>query len=64
MEKAGHYLLEVHLLDWSGDAYGKLARVEFLHKIRDEEHFSTLDALRGKIDEDAQVARRFFAACR
>jgi riboflavin kinase/FMN adenylyltransferase len=60
----GRHLLEVHLLDWSGDAYGKLARVEFLHKIRDEEHFDSLAALSSKIAADAKTAREFFDACR
>ena len=64
VETGGAYLLEVHLLDWSGDAYGKLARVEFLRKIRDEQHFPSLDALRSKIGEDTHAAREFFEACR
>jgi riboflavin kinase/FMN adenylyltransferase len=64
VESDGRFLLEVHLLDWSGDAYGKLATVEFLHKIRDEEHFDSLDALSRKIQGDVEAARRFFAAYR
>ena len=63
VESNGRYLLEVHLLDWSGDAYGKLARVEFLHKIRDEEHFPGLEALTRKIEKDAGAARDYLAAC-
>jgi riboflavin kinase/FMN adenylyltransferase len=62
VETDGRVLLEVHLLDWSGDAYGKLARVEFLQRIRDETHFDSLDALTAAIQDDAQVARNFFAA--
>jgi riboflavin kinase / FMN adenylyltransferase len=62
VEIDGRHLLEVHLLDWSGDAYGKLVRVEFLHKLRDEMHFDTLDALRGGIAADEEAARAFFAA--
>jgi riboflavin kinase / FMN adenylyltransferase len=61
VERDGRPLLEVHLLDWSGDAYGKLARVEFLHKLRDEAPFDSLEALRSKIAEDEAQARRFFA---
>jgi riboflavin kinase/FMN adenylyltransferase len=64
VEINGRHLLEVHLLDWSGDAYGKLARVEFLHKIRDEEHFDSFAALSRKIAADAAAARDFFEACR
>ena len=61
VEQDGRHLLEVHLLDWSGDAYGKLARVEFLHKIRDEAYFASLDALRARIDEDVRLARGWLA---
>jgi riboflavin kinase/FMN adenylyltransferase len=62
VERDGRPLLEVHLLDWSGNAYGKLARVEFLHRLRDEAHFDSLEALSSKIAEDEAHARRFFAA--
>ncbi len=61
VERDGRPLLEVHLLDWAGDAYGKLARVEFLHRIRDEAHFESLEALSSKIAEDEATARRFLA---
>ncbi|CAN5169926.1 bifunctional riboflavin kinase/FAD synthetase [soil metagenome] len=38
-------MLEPHLLDWSGDAYGRVVRVEFLHKLREELKFDDLDTL-------------------
>ena len=53
-------LLEVHLFDWSGDLYGRHLRVEFLHKLRDEEKYDGLDALRAAIARDAQQARDYF----
>ena len=53
-------LLEVHVLDFSGDLYGKHVHVEFLHKIRDEMKFDGLDALRTQIAADIKVARIFF----
>ena len=55
-------LLEVHVLDFSEDLYGQHVRVEFLHKIRDEMKFDSLDALKTQIGKDVAVARRFFAA--
>lgn len=64
VETNGRPLLEVHLLDWSGEAYGKLARVEFLQRIRDEAHFDSLEALASKIADDEAAARRFFAGGR
>jgi riboflavin kinase/FMN adenylyltransferase len=55
-------LLEVHVLDFSADLYGRHVQVEFLHKIRDEMKFDSLDALKIQITKDVAVARSFFAA--
>ncbi len=53
-------LLEVHVLDFNGDLYGKHVHVEFLHKIRDEMKFESLDALKAQIAADIVVARQYF----
>ncbi len=58
---SGRVLLEVHLLDWHGDAYGKLVRVEFLQKLRDEAKFDDLEALSRAIAQDVARARAYFA---
>ncbi len=60
VEDAGRTLLEVHLFDWNGSAYGELVRVEFLTKLRDEEKYEDLATLTAAIDEDARQARAFF----
>ncbi len=60
VESAGRHLLEVHLFDFDADLYGKLVRVEFLHKLRDEAHFESIEALAAQIDRDAQAARAWF----
>lgn len=54
--------LEVHLFDFNGDLYGHHLTVEFLHKIRSEQAFSSLDQLRTAIACDKQAARDYFAA--
>ncbi|MDO4937927.1 MAG: riboflavin kinase, partial [Sutterellaceae bacterium] len=51
------WLLETHIFDWKGDAYGKLIRTEFVAKIRDEKKFSGLDELTAAIHADAAKAR-------
>jgi riboflavin kinase/FMN adenylyltransferase len=51
-------LLEVHLFDFSGDLYGREVEVEFVAKLRDEEHFASLDALVEQMHRDAAQARR------
>ncbi|MCC6211422.1 MAG: bifunctional riboflavin kinase/FAD synthetase [Burkholderiales bacterium] len=53
-------LLEVHLFDWDGDLYGRHLRVTFRHKLRDEEKYDGLDALRAAIARDAAQAKEYF----
>ncbi len=55
-------LLEVHLLDFDGVLYGKHLRVTFLEKLRAEQKFDGLDALRAAIAADVARARRYFDA--
>ncbi len=54
-------LLEVHLFDWAEGLYGRHLRVKFLAKLRDEEKYDGLTALRAAIKGDAVRARDFFA---
>jgi riboflavin kinase/FMN adenylyltransferase len=61
VEDNGRVLLEVHVFDFSGNCYGKLIRVEFLKKLRDEAKYDDLDSLTRAIDADACAAREFFA---
>ena len=53
-------LLEVHLFDWERDLYGEHLRVRFLKKLRDEQKYDGLDALREAIARDARQARDYF----
>jgi len=69
VEDAGRVLLEVHCLDWPAElgregAYGKLVRVELLHKLRDEAKFDGLPALTAAIRQDVVDARAFFLSTR
>jgi len=52
--------LEVHVLDFNRDLYGKHVHVEFLHKIRDEMKFNGLDTLKAQIEQDVIVAKNYF----
>jgi riboflavin kinase/FMN adenylyltransferase len=49
--------LEVHLLDWSGDCYGAELEVRFVEKLRGEQKFAGLEALKAQIALDVQQAR-------
>ncbi|MDH3281688.1 MAG: bifunctional riboflavin kinase/FAD synthetase [Gammaproteobacteria bacterium] len=54
-------LLEVHLLDFQDDIYGRRIGVEFLTKLRDERRFDSLDALREQIAKDKERTEVFVA---
>lgn len=54
-------IVEVHLLSWSGDLYGRDLQVAFFHRIRPERRFSSVDDLRQAIAGDIRVAESFFA---
>ena len=63
----GRVLLETHCLDWPAHlgpegAYGKIIRVELLHKLHDELRYDSLDALTAGIAKDCDDARAFFAS--
>ena len=53
-------VLEVHLLDFDQDIYGRHVDVNFLHKMREEAKFESLDALRSQIDRDVAGVRDYF----
>ena len=55
-------LLEVFLLDFNKDIYGRHIQVSFLKKLRDEEKFDSLDELIEKIQMDVEQAQAYFAA--
>jgi len=63
---AGRVLLETHCLDWpkhlgTEGAYGKIIRVELLHKLHDELKYDSLDALTAGIAQDCRDAHAYFA---
>jgi riboflavin kinase/FMN adenylyltransferase len=71
----GRVLLETHCLAWPervqaalaraptpGEAYGRIIRVELLHKLHDERRYGSLDALTAGIAHDCADARAWFAA--
>jgi riboflavin kinase/FMN adenylyltransferase len=69
VEESGRVLLEVHCFDWPAalgldGGYGKIVRVELLHKLRDEARYDGLDALQAAIHKDIADAKGFFQAQR
>ncbi|MCD0418152.1 bifunctional riboflavin kinase/FAD synthetase [Rubrivivax sp. JA1024] len=65
VENAGRVLLETHCLEWPlgpEAGYGRVLRVELLHKLHDERRYPSLEALREGIAQDEADARAWFAA--
>lgn len=52
--------LEVFLLDFDRDIYGQRIGIDFLHKLRDEVKYSSMEALRTQIARDVDETRAFF----
>lgn len=60
VDDSGRVLLETHLFDYAQQCYGKLVRVEFLKKLRNEEKYIDLPTLTNAIAADAAQARAYF----
>ena len=55
-------ILEVHLFDFNEHLYGELLQVSFLHRLRDEVTFESIDELIEQIRQDIDMAKRYFQA--
>ncbi len=56
----GRAVLEIHLLDFAQEIYGQHLRVEFLHKLRNEEKYPDLKSLTQQIALDVENTRKWF----
>jgi riboflavin kinase/FMN adenylyltransferase len=52
--------VETYVMNWSGDLYGDVIRVRFLHRLRAEKRFGSVEELRRQIDRDRQRAESYF----
>lgn len=57
----GDETIEVHLYDIDVDLYDKTVRVEFMDRIRNEQRFTSVDALVAQIEADIEVAKEILA---
>lgn len=60
VHEAGKPVLEVHLFDFNQEIYGRHLRVDFLHKLRDEEKYPDLETLVKQIARDVENAKNYF----
>jgi riboflavin kinase / FMN adenylyltransferase len=54
--------VEVHLLDYNEDLYGKILKIHLLDRIRDEKKFNSLQQLTQQIAFDVAYAKKYFGA--
>jgi riboflavin kinase/FMN adenylyltransferase len=52
--------VETYIMNWSGDLYGDVVRVRFLHRLRDEKKFGSIDGLKTQIESDVARAQDYF----
>jgi riboflavin kinase/FMN adenylyltransferase len=52
--------VETYVIDWDGDLYGDVVRVRFLHGLRAERKFGSIDELKAQIGRDRQRAEEYF----
>ncbi len=52
--------VETFVMNWSGDLYGDVVRVRFLHRLREEKRFGSIDELKSQIQEDVARAHNYF----
>lgn len=51
--------VETHILDYEGDLYGIVLRVEFFHFIRPEQKFASIDELKNQMEHDVETRRSY-----
>jgi riboflavin kinase/FMN adenylyltransferase len=52
--------IETYVMGWDGDLYGDVVRVRFLHRLRDERKFASIEELKEQIARDRDRASRYF----
>jgi len=52
--------IEVYVLDYEGDLYGKIIRIEFIKRLRNEKKFDSTEELKKQISEDIKQSMETF----
>ena len=59
-EAAAEPSVETFVLNWAGDLYGDVVRVRFLHRLRDERRFDSIEDLKAQIERDVKRTESYF----
>lgn len=60
VDDAGSQNVETHIIDYDGDCYDKVVKVEFVARIRDEMKFDNIDSLKIQIFKDIEDTKQIF----
>ena len=60
VESSKHKNIETYIIGFDGDCYDKLVKIEFVHRIRDEMKFDSIDALKSQIESDISATKSYF----
>ena len=61
VDDAAKITIETHVLDYSGDLYGKIIEVDLVYRIRDIKKFANTQQLLKQINDDKATARELLA---
>ena len=59
-EASAQASIETFVMNWAGDLYGDVVRVRFLHRLRNEQKFASIDELKQQIERDRDRASEYF----
>lgn len=51
--------VETHILDYAGDLYGKILKINFYHFIRPEQKFASIKELQAQMEQDIETSRSY-----
>jgi len=60
VDNSGRITAETHILDFSGNLYGRKVRIEFHSFLRPEVKYDDITGLKAQIQQDCESARRYF----
>lgn len=60
LRRGNDLTVEAHVINWRGDLYGQPMRLIFHKRLRDEETFNSITALRGQLQKDATAVKIWF----
>lgn len=61
-QNADRRSIEVYILDFDGNIYGQAIEIRFFHKLREEQKFASIDALKQQLSSDREATISYFSS--